>query len=107
MEIAEGLGMPGREDEERTTGAGIEARLLGLVKGWQRLLLDVYQGVALGDAAILDEELAGRDAWGDQHGGASEDLRLPAAAIVAEGLCVDILLPSIGRAAMPVIKSFG
>ena len=43
---------PGRKDEERTSGAGIEAAALGLPVGGDGFLLEVDDGEALVDGGI-------------------------------------------------------
>ncbi len=69
-----GVEAPWGKDEEGTVYAGIEARLLGLPVWADGLFLQVYEGKVAKEALVLDELLAGRDAWGDDHGGALHDL---------------------------------
>ena len=50
---------PGREDEERAAGAGLEAAALGLPVGGDGFLLEVDDGEALVDGGI-DNDVLGR-----------------------------------------------
>ena len=58
---------PGRKDEKRTSGAGIEAAALGLPVGGDGFLLEVDDGEALVDSGIDNDVLGRRDGGRDEY----------------------------------------
>lgn len=85
IDIADGLGFPGGEDEESAVPAGSETRCFGFPVTADRFLLDMDQGIAALYAAVLDDPLSPGYAWSDYYGGSLHYLRLPQAALLPEG----------------------
>ncbi len=86
VDIAEGVGSPGGEDEEATLDAGLEALELGFPIWGDGLFLQEDEGEAALQGHILDALLSFGDAGGDKDRAALHDAEVVGVTLVAEGL---------------------